>query len=67
MGVVVVANGFFLDRFLGDGKFEIAGWVHNLTNRKYLLDAGNTGGSFGDITVIPAEPRFYGVQVSAGF
>ncbi|MAX00544.1 MAG: TonB-dependent receptor [Sphingomonas sp.] len=51
----------------GDGRFEIAGWVHNLTNEKYLLDAGNTGGSFGDITLIPAEPRFYGVQVSAGF
>ena len=50
-----------------DGRYEIAGWIRNATNRDYLLDAGNTGGGFGIPTFIPAEPRFYGVQVSAKF
>jgi outer membrane receptor protein involved in Fe transport len=42
---------------LMDGKFQIAGYARNLGNEKYLLDAGNTGGSFGYPTFIPAEPR----------
>ncbi|ATW02309.1 TonB-dependent receptor [Sphingorhabdus sp. YGSMI21] len=50
-----------------DERFEIAGFVRNLTNKDYLLDAGNTGGAFGIPTFIPAEPRFYGVQASAKF
>ncbi len=50
-----------------NGRYEIAGWIRNATNRDYLLDAGNTGGGFGIPTFIPAEPRFYGVQVSARF
>jgi outer membrane receptor protein involved in Fe transport len=48
-------------------RFEIAGFARNLTNENYLLDAGNTGGSFGVPTFIPAEPRFYGVQVTGRF
>ncbi|CAO1651379.1 TonB-dependent receptor [Parasphingorhabdus sp. NYA22] len=50
-----------------DDQFEIAGFARNLTNKNYLLDAGNTGGAFGIPTFIPAEPRFYGVQASAKF
>ncbi|NCN83742.1 MAG: TonB-dependent receptor [Sphingomonadales bacterium] len=50
-----------------DERFEIAGFARNLTNKNYLLDAGNTGGGFGIPTFIPAEPRFYGVQASAKF
>ncbi len=50
-----------------DERFEIAGFVRNLTNKDYLLDAGNTGGAFGIPTFIPAEPRFYGIQASAKF
>lgn len=50
-----------------DGKFEIAGYARNLTDRKYLLDAGNTGGSFGYPTFIPAEPRTYGVELTARY
>ncbi len=53
---------------LGFGnRFEVAGFARNLTNKKYLLDAGNTGGAFGDPTFIPAEPRFYGVQLTAHY
>ncbi|OQW73613.1 MAG: hypothetical protein BVN32_13480 [Proteobacteria bacterium ST_bin14] len=48
-------------------RFEIAGFVRNASNERYLLDAGNTGGAFGIPTFIPAEPRFYGFQVSAKF
>ncbi|WP_084580276.1 TonB-dependent receptor [Sphingomonas azotifigens] len=50
-----------------DGKYEVAGYVRNATNEKYLLDAGNTGGAFGDPTYIPGEPRFYGVQLTGRF
>tara|TARA_R110000772_G_scaffold78757_4_gene168872 strand:- start:2439 stop:4799 length:2361 start_codon:yes stop_codon:yes gene_type:complete len=50
-----------------DEQFEIAGFARNLTNKDYLLDAGNTGGSFGIPTFIPAEPRYYGVQLTAKF
>lgn len=50
-----------------DEAFEVAGFIRNATNERYLLDAGNTGGAFGIPTFIPAEPRFYGVQVTARF
>jgi len=50
-----------------DGRYEIAGYVRNATNEKYLLDAGNTGGGFNDPTYIPGEPRFYGVQLTGKF
>lgn len=50
-----------------DERFEIAGFARNLTNKDYLLDAGNTGGAFGIPTFVPAEPRFYGVQASVKF
>ena len=48
-----------------DERFEVAGFIRNATNERYLLDAGNTGGAFGRPTFIPAEPRFYGVQLTA--
>lgn len=48
-------------------RFEVAGFIRNASNERYLLDAGNTGGAFGIPTFIPAEPRFYGFQVSAKF
>lgn len=50
-----------------DGRYEVAAWIRNATNEDYLLDAGNTGGSFGIPTFIPAEPRFYGMQLTARF
>lgn len=50
-----------------EDRIEIAGFARNLTNKNYLLDAGNTGGAFGIPTFIPAEPRFYGVQVTGRF
>ena len=50
-----------------DERYEIAGFIRNAFDEDYLLDAGNTGGAFGIPTFIPAEPRFYGVQVTARF
>jgi len=50
-----------------DERFEIAGFIRNAFDEEYLLDAGNTGGAFGVPTFIPAEPRFYGITVSARF
>jgi len=52
---------------LMDGKFQVAGYARNLTDKKYLLDAGNTGGSFGYPTFIPAEPRTYGIEFTARY
>jgi outer membrane receptor protein involved in Fe transport len=48
-------------------KYEVAGFVRNALNKDYLLDAGNTGGGFGVPTFIPAEPRFYGLQLTARY
>lgn len=50
-----------------DERYEISGFIRNATNEDYLLDAGNTGGAFGIPTFIPAEPRLYGIQVTARF
>jgi len=50
-----------------DDRFEIAGFIRNAFDEEYLLDAGNTGGAFGIPTFIPAEPRFFGVEVTARF
>ena len=52
---------------LADGRYRIGGFARNLTNKRYLLDAGNTGGGFGDPTYIAGEPRFYGVEVGGRF
>ncbi len=50
-----------------DERYEIAGFIRNAFNEDYLLDAGNTGGAFTIPTFIPAEPQFYGVEVTAKF
>ncbi|MBX7482876.1 TonB-dependent receptor [Qipengyuania qiaonensis] len=52
---------------LADDRYEIAGFIRNAFDEDYLLDAGNTGGAFGIPTFIPAEPRFYGIQLTARF
>ena len=46
-------------------RFEIAGFIHNAFDEDYLLDAGNTGGSFRIPTYIPAEPRLFGIELTA--
>ena len=52
---------------LAEGRYRIGGFARNLTNKRYLIDAGNTGGGFGIPTYIAGEPRFYGVELGAKF
>jgi len=49
---------------LADDRYEIAAFIRNAMGKDYLLDAGNTGGLFTIPTFIPAEPRFYGLQLT---
>lgn len=51
----------------GGSRFEVSVFARNLLDKDYLLDAGNTGGSFGIPSYIPAEPRLYGIQARAKF
>ncbi|MGN6150610.1 MAG: TonB-dependent receptor [Lysobacteraceae bacterium] len=48
-------------------RWELGVWGNNLTNRKYLTDAGNTGLLFGIPTVIAGADRSYGVTLHAKF
>jgi len=50
-----------------DGMYEISAFMRNVTDKDYLLDAGNTGGAFGIPTFIPAEPRMFGAALTARF
>ena len=65
-GPVTLVNARAGVSFAGD-RYEIAGFIRNAFNEDYLLDAGNTGGAFGIPTFIPAEPRFFGMQLTARF
>lgn len=49
------------------GRYRIGGYVRNALDRRYLIDAGNTGGGFGIPTYIAGEPRFYGIEVGGKF
>ena len=46
-----------------DQKYGIRVNVNNLANKRYLIDAGNTGQTFGIPTCIPGPPRFFGAQL----
>ena len=48
-----------------DDRFEVSGFIRNAFDEDYLLDAGNTGGSFQIPTFIPAEPRLFGIELTA--
>jgi len=47
-----------------NGRLLVEGFASNLFDRDYLIDAGNTGGSFGIPTFIAGAPRFYGAGVT---
>nr|WP_316641482.1 TonB-dependent receptor [uncultured Roseateles sp.] len=47
----------------GNGKYEVAGYVRNLTNRQQVIAAID----FNNLTGIINEPRSYGVQFKASF
>ncbi len=50
-----------------DGTWKATIFVENALDRDYLIDAGNTGASFGLPTYIAGTPRFYGVELSFTF
>jgi outer membrane receptor protein involved in Fe transport len=42
-------------------------FVSNVFDKEYLVDAGNTGGSFGNPTFVAGPPRFVGVEFNMAF
>jgi len=50
-----------------NGGMRIEAFVENIFNKKYIMDAGNTGDSLGLPTFIAGAPRFYGVSLSLRF
>ena len=49
------------------GAWRIEGFIENAFDKKYIMDAGNTGDSLGMPTFIGGAPRFYGVSASFRF
>jgi outer membrane receptor protein involved in Fe transport len=50
-----------------DDRFTVEGFVKNLLDEEYLIDAGNTGKSFGVPTYIAGPPRLVGIRLSGRF
>lgn len=50
-----------------DRRWEIVFHADNVFGKKYLLDAGNIGASYGIPTNVPAAPRMVGVSATARF
>ncbi|MBB4211851.1 outer membrane receptor protein involved in Fe transport [Rhodothalassium salexigens DSM 2132] len=50
-----------------DGRWEVTGFASNLNNAEYIIDAGNTGGTFGTPTFIQGAPRFFGIELRANY
>jgi iron complex outermembrane receptor protein len=47
-----------------DGRWEVAGWVHNLSNKEYLSDSFDLSSPFGLIEQVVGMPRTFGVEVN---
>jgi outer membrane receptor protein involved in Fe transport len=47
--------------------WSVSLFANNLLDKEYLVDAGNTGGSFGNPTFVAGPPRFYGIQFTTKF
>lgn len=50
-----------------DGMWMAEMFGTNLTNAKWIRDAGNSGKSFGVPTAIRSDPRFYGVRLTVRY
>ena len=62
-GLLNLRIGVTFDQNRWDAGF----FANNLANKKYLVDAGNTGAEFDLPTYIPGSPRTYGVSISGHF
>jgi outer membrane receptor protein involved in Fe transport len=47
--------------------WSVSLFANNLFDEEYLVDAGNTGGSFGNPTFVAGPPRFYGIEFTTKF
>jgi outer membrane receptor protein involved in Fe transport len=52
---------------LMENRLTVQAYAENLFDKEYIIDAGNTGGSFGIPTFIAGTPRFYGVSLSVKY
>ncbi len=50
-----------------DGQWRVELFADNILNKKYIMDAGNTGDGIGMPTFIAGTPRLYGVSASFRF
>ncbi|MFA6962611.1 MAG: TonB-dependent receptor [Opitutaceae bacterium] len=50
-----------------NGRWEITGYLNNVFDKNYLIDAGNIGLSFGLPTTIRGDPRTTGMQATVRF
>jgi outer membrane receptor protein involved in Fe transport len=50
-----------------DNSWRLSVFAGNLFDDDYLVDAGNTGGSFGNPTFVAGPPRFLGVEFYMAF
>lgn len=48
-------------------SWSVSLFVSNLFDKEYLVDAGNTGGSFGNPTFVAGPPRFVGIEFNMAF
>jgi len=62
-GLLNLRTGVTFDK----GRWDLGIWGSNLANKKYLIDAGNTGEDFNLPTYIPGAPRTYGISISGKF
>ena len=50
-----------------DEDWAVNLFASNLLDKEYLVDAGNTGGGFGNPTFVAGAPRFYGIEFKMRF
>ncbi len=48
-------------------NWSVTLYSSNLFDKEYLVDAGNTGGSFGFPSFIPGAPAFFGIEFTKSF
>jgi outer membrane receptor protein involved in Fe transport len=49
------------------GNWSVSLFANNLLDEEYLVDAGNTGGGFGNPTFVAGAPRMFGLEFSMDF
>jgi iron complex outermembrane receptor protein len=63
-GLLNFRTGFFLGE---DRSWEVTLYMNNVLDEEYIIDAGNTGDTFGIPTFIAGPPQFYGIRLSKTF